>query len=111
MKKINRNKISGFQNISFWNFGCYYYSKWWSSATYKNFPCLTGTGKKMSETLIPSFFMVLSSKRQSIFGFAWHMLILFFNYVQQSSLPLLNSNGITNTKLSNQHWYITGQAS
>jgi len=50
------------------------------------FPCLTYTGKKMSEMLIPSFFMVLSSRMKTIFGLACHMLILFFNYVQPIQL-------------------------
>jgi len=36
----------------------------------------------MSEMLIPSFFMVLSSKMKPVFGLACHMLLLFFNYVQ-----------------------------
>jgi len=37
-------------------------TKWCSSPTSTNFPCLTYTGKKMSEMLITSFFMVLSSR-------------------------------------------------
>jgi len=67
----------------------------------------------MSEMLILSFFMDLSSKMKSVFGLACHMLILFFNYICAANpvYVLLNSNAITNTKLSNQHYYSTGQAS
>jgi len=54
-----------------------------------NFPCLTYTGKEVSENLIPSFFMVLSSKMKPIFGLACHMLILVLNYVQQSSVTFV----------------------
>ena len=97
--KINRKKSNGFQNIRKLAFEILATTKWWSSPTHTNFPCLTYTPVDSTYTPVDSI----------------QLCMLYPNIVIiMCSIPvylLLNSNAITNKNLSNQHCNTTRQAS